>query len=332
MAYNINSNSFVTGTSVLTPYSDEAYSIGEENLRIETLYSHYANAAVTFTAINAEGDSITKGQVVFVTGVSGQTPTVALAACDDPNKMPAFGVAASNANNGAEVQIITLGSLKNVNTAGYSLGDTLYVQTGSGGTSGSFTKLAPTGSFNLLQNIGQVMRVDASGGQIKVGGAGRTNATPNLDKGFLFVGNDQDVSVADDTIFVSSSANLVGINTVDPTDTLDIDGSLRTRAGLRRAVIVHSASFTAQTSDHYYLISGSSTHVTASLPSLTDAGGGRIFVFKDADGNSATNNIVIQPSGSETIDSGTEAKIQNAWSAVTIIAGGALGWLIVGDR
>ena len=66
--------------------------------------------AIRFNAINKEGDGIAKGQVVYISGTQGQTPTVALAACDDPAKMPAFGLAASNAAIDAEFQIVTFGS------------------------------------------------------------------------------------------------------------------------------------------------------------------------------------------------------------------------------
>jgi hypothetical protein len=41
----------------------------------------------------------------------------------------------------------------------------------------------------LIQNIGKIVKVDASNGEIMVGGAGRTNATPNLTQGKFFIGN-----------------------------------------------------------------------------------------------------------------------------------------------
>jgi hypothetical protein len=64
-----------------------------------------------------------------------------------------------------------------------------------------------------VQNIGKVVRNGiSSNGQIKVGGAGRANDTPNLDKGHIFVGNDTDQAIQDSTIFVSASAERVGIN------------------------------------------------------------------------------------------------------------------------
>ena len=75
--------------------------------------------------------------------------------------------------------------------------------------------------------MGMIIRNGGGGdGQVKVGGAGRSNATPNLDKGYLFVGNDSDCSVQDNTIYISSSANRVGINTVPLDSTLEVDGTV----------------------------------------------------------------------------------------------------------
>jgi hypothetical protein len=226
---------FVSGTTVLSgtllthnilPIIDEQYSIGIDTLRYENAYFNYMNGGVAFDAVNDEGVAITKGQVVYIKGISGGTPTVALAACDVPAKMPAFGfVADGSINNGAQGRIVTMGRLNGIDTSTLTANATLYVQTGSNGTSGSFTTIAPTGSGNLLQNIGRVTEAAASG-QIRAGGAGRTNATPNLDKGYIFVGNDTDQSVADNTIYVSSSANRVGINTIPLDSTLEVDGTV----------------------------------------------------------------------------------------------------------
>ncbi|MEK9770725.1 MAG: hypothetical protein VW683_17580, partial [Betaproteobacteria bacterium] len=225
---------FVSGTTVLSgtllthdilPIIDEQYSIGTDILRYENAYLNYMNGGVAFVAVNDEGVAITKGQVVYIKGISGGTPTVALAACDVPAKMPAFGfVADGTINQGAQGRIVTMGRLNGIDTSTFSEGNILYVQTGSNGTSGSFTATRPTGSNNLLQNIGKVTEAAASG-QIRAGGAGRTNATPNLDKGYLFVGNDSDCSVQDNTIYVSSSANRVGINTIPLDSTLEVNGT-----------------------------------------------------------------------------------------------------------
>jgi hypothetical protein len=153
-------------------------------------------------------EALTKGDVVYISGVSGQTPTVGKADADNSSKMPAFGLVQADASLNTTCTIVTFGSFKEYDTStpGWSLGDTLYVST----TAGSLTNTPPTGESSLIQNIGKVQRVDSTDGRIKVGGAGRTNATPNLNDGNIFIGNasNQAVSVALDTSIVPENTNL----------------------------------------------------------------------------------------------------------------------------
>ena len=188
----------------LMPDANATHYIGDENTRFISAYTDI-NGAIRFKAKNDQGASITKGQVLYIKGVSGTVPTVGLARANSASTMPAFGLALANANDQAEVEVITFGNLTDVNTTTYSLsaGDTVYV---SAATAGSLTNSAPAGESNLIQNIGRVVRADASAGIIKVGGAGRSNATPNLDQDKIFVGNasNQAVSTALSAINLSS--------------------------------------------------------------------------------------------------------------------------------
>ena len=188
----------------LIPDVDATHSLGDETYRFISYYGDM-NGAIRFKAKNDQGGAITKGQVVFISGVSGTVPEVQLARANSALTMPAFGLALNNANDQAEVQIITFGNLTDYNTTTYSLSanDTVYV---SSATAGALTNTAPTGEANLIQNIGRVVRADASAGIIKVGGAGRSNATPNLDSNKIFLGNgsNQAVSTALSSINVSS--------------------------------------------------------------------------------------------------------------------------------
>lgn len=219
-------NGYISSSHII-PLSDGTYDLGEVDNKYENIYGNFYDGAVSFTAINNEGAQLTRGQVVYVDGVSGNTPTIALASADDPSKMPAMGLVADGTSNpGTEVRIVTFGSLRGMDTDGFSEGDTLYIQTGSSGVSGSLTNTPPTGSGALIQNIGRVLRVDASAGQVKVGGAGRTNATPNLDEGYLFVGNNQDQAVQDNTIYVDSANSKVGINTETLSHELTVVGTV----------------------------------------------------------------------------------------------------------
>ena len=158
-----------------------------ESNPFDTVYSDRTvgdlNGAIRFTALNNTGSTISAYKVVYINGVSGNTPTIALADADTAS-MPAFGITASAVTTGNEVDVITFGNIKGVDTSLLSVGDVLYVST----VAGEYTTTAPTGSSAKLQNIGMVVKADTNG-IIKVGGAGRSAATPNLDSGKFFIGN-----------------------------------------------------------------------------------------------------------------------------------------------
>ena len=197
----------------VVPDVDVTHTIGSEDYRYISTYSDL-NGAIRFKAKNNQGSTLTKGQVVFISGVSGTVPEVQLARANSASTMPAFGLVQANANDQAEVQIITFGNLTDYDTTTHSLSanDTVYV---SSATAGALTNAAPTGETNLIQNIGRVVRADASAGIIKVGGAGRSNATPNLDSNKMFLGNgsNQAVSTALSSVALSSFNNDLTIPT-----------------------------------------------------------------------------------------------------------------------
>ena len=162
------------------------------------------NGATEFSA--QAGEALTKGDAVYISGISGNTPIVSKADADDSNKMPSFGLAKADANLNASVIVVTFGTLSGLDTSSFSAGDTLFINT----TAGGLTATAPTGESALIQNIGIVQRSHASAGSIKVGGAGRSNATPNLNNGKIFLGNgsNQAVSTTLDTSVVPENTNL----------------------------------------------------------------------------------------------------------------------------
>ena len=141
------------------------------------------NGAVRFSA--QADEAITKGQAVYITGVSGNTVTVALSDADNASKMPAFGLAAASVSASSAVEIVTFGTLSSLDTSSFSVGDNLFVST----TPGVLTSTPPTGESAQIQNVGKVKRSNATVGSIKVGGAGRSATTPNLNDGNIFLGN-----------------------------------------------------------------------------------------------------------------------------------------------
>jgi hypothetical protein len=154
------------------------------------------DSPIVFTAV--ADVNIIRGQVVYISGTAGNgtTPTVDLAIASNTAKMPAFGMARDNASANQTIKIVTFGSLYGItlqNTVTFALGDTLYVSSVS---AGAYTNVPPGGESNLIQNIGKVQRIGSgSSSVIKVGGAGRTNATSNLNSGNIFYGNSSDQAV-----------------------------------------------------------------------------------------------------------------------------------------
>jgi len=189
------------------------------------------DSVVRFTA--KAGENITKGQPVYISGISGELPVVSLADADDTAKMPAFGLAEATVSTNAEVEVTSFGTLAGLDTStpGYSLGDILYVDT----TAGALTNDPAGLEATKLQNIGIVQRVHASNGSIKVGGAGRTNAVPNLNQGKFFLGdaNNKAVSsaytlpIADGTngqALVTNGSGAVSFGDVSVSQTLTVLG------------------------------------------------------------------------------------------------------------
>lgn len=115
---------------------------------------------------NAEGSVISKGQVVYAYGSSGNKMSVKLAKADaDATSAKTIGfVYDSTIGIGAEGYIIIQGAIVNVNTSAFNAGDTLYL---SPSTFGGVTNVKPYAPSHLVY-VGIVERANAGNGQIYV--------------------------------------------------------------------------------------------------------------------------------------------------------------------
>jgi len=115
---------------------------------------------------NAEGSVISKGQVVYAFGSTGNKMSVKLARADaDTTSAKTIGIVYdSTIGVGAEGYIIIQGAIVGVNTAAYSAGDTLYL---SASTFGGVTNVKPYAPDHLVY-VGIVERANAGNGQIYV--------------------------------------------------------------------------------------------------------------------------------------------------------------------
>ena len=127
---------------------------------------------------NVEGAPISAGQVVYVSGATGnEIMNVGLADASDPAKMPAIGIALENLATNGEGLAVSYGLVNSIAGA-FNEGDTLYV---SNTTPGEISNVQPHGLTDLIQNLGVLMKSHASQGVMQVTGVGRANDIPNAD-------------------------------------------------------------------------------------------------------------------------------------------------------
>ena len=114
---------------------------------------------------------------------------------------------------------------------------------------GGLVNSAPTGEANLIQNIGFVVRSDASAGIIKVGGAGRSNATPNLNQDKIFIGNasNQATATAISSIALSGFNNDAFLEISNNLSDLNNASTARTNLGV--AIGTDVQAYDAQLAD-----------------------------------------------------------------------------------
>lgn len=106
------------------------------------------------------GENLTKGDVVYRSGVVGSKMQVSKADFDDPDKDDAIGFAFQTATNGQDILIIMNGMLEDINTTGRAAGSIYLWETGD------YTGSAP--SSGVVQELGQLNRVHVSLGSIYV--------------------------------------------------------------------------------------------------------------------------------------------------------------------
>ena len=144
-------------------------------LRGDQTYAHVE--AVRFAVKNTSGGQLVAGTPVYATGSVGASGATEVAAADAgvSAKMPAIGLLETTLAQNGQGFATSLGIVRGLNTASYAINGVAFVAVGGG-----LTGTRPTGTTELVQNIGRVVRVHASTGEILVMGPGRTNDVQNL--------------------------------------------------------------------------------------------------------------------------------------------------------
>lgn len=144
-------------------------------LRGDSTWSHVE--VTRFPVKNTSGATLPIGTPVYATGSVGASAATEVAGADagDSAKMPAIGILEQPLAHNAQGFAVPLGMVRGLDTSAYAMNGVVYVAVGGG-----LTTTRPTGATQLVQNIGRVVRVHASTGEILVMGPGRTNDVQNL--------------------------------------------------------------------------------------------------------------------------------------------------------
>ena len=239
--------------------------------------------AIVETVRNNSGSTIEKGQPLHITGVSGTTPTVEVADASNAAKMPVSGLANEQILNNTDGEMIVSGILEGIDTANINGSPAeaavLYVNTATGGSIDFLSTNPPATEANLIQNIGIIVKNSpGTSGSIQVTAIGRTNATPNLNQGSIFIG---DSSSQQSTLAIGGSGTVLTSNGTTATwsaptsgdtydlnavqDGLNVDLNLTSGSGTDNSVVQLTAG------ENITLTRNSASQMTISSPT-SDAG------------------------------------------------------------
>ena len=248
---------------------------------------------------NTSGSTITKGTPVYVTGSVGASAvvTVAPANAASASTMPASGLLLTDLANNGEGHIVTGGVLKNLVTSPIdgitpSANATLYVKSGGG-----LTTTKPTGTA-LIQNVGKVGRVSTtSDGSILVSSILRSNDIPNIQQGYIWLGDSNGVPVASSHVL----STLTDVSTTTPTT-----GQVLKYDGTQWAPGTDSAGAGASNSFETIAISGQSSVVAESATDTLNLVAGNNITLTT---NASTDTITIASTASASSQLNVEKNI-----------------------
>jgi hypothetical protein len=156
--------------------------------------------------------------------------------------------------------------------------------------------------------------------------AGGTNKSIQFNSGSTFSGS-SNFTFDYTTNFVSASSDiLLGGQVISA-------GSIRSNGGIKGNYSTFSGNFNVANTSYFIGIDSNASAITASLLSANNYFGGQSLIFKDIGGKASTNNILIKPSGSQTIDGATGgALISTNSGSLTLICDGSSQFYIVASR
>lgn len=145
-------------------YAQDAAGVG----RLRVVHSSGSDLALFRDAVvrvkNTSGGTINKGEVAYITGATGNFPTIAKAKANAAGTMPCAGMVLTTAANNAFTTLQFSGEMTGLDTSAFAEGAIVYA---SATTAGAITATEPQHP-NLSQTIGVITKSNAGSGSIQL--------------------------------------------------------------------------------------------------------------------------------------------------------------------
>jgi hypothetical protein len=222
---------------------------------------------------NNTGATLTDGQVVYVTGSTGELPSVSLAdASSETTSAATLGVVTESIANGADGFVTVSGIVHGLNTLAYNEGDLLWLSE----TAGQFTNVKPISPAHLVL-IGYVIK--------KAGGNGSI---------LVKIQNTQELSESSDVLISAPEVDGQGL-------------FLQTISGVqlwRNRTIADVLGYTPANGANYVPYTGATTDLVLGANNFSAK---RVSVLKSSDGfGGFTSNYLYLGTGTSTTSVGTD--------------------------
>ena len=154
----------VVGTSPISATGTTAITVSVDQSVLTVAAASNAETLRTYVK-NSSGSTITKGQVVYITGADGTNALIGLAtASTEAGSSKTLGIAANTMTNNAFGYVIENGQISNVDTSAANAGDSVWL----GNAPGSYTFANPPAKPSNSVYLGVVTKANPSTGEILV--------------------------------------------------------------------------------------------------------------------------------------------------------------------